>query len=433
VSQQLIHLDSRKPLARIATFAVLLLALVCAFFVVRWYIGNTLADYFDPGTNGAEVARLAVSFGPDDPLTHWRLGEFIEKQMPPDQIGSAVAEYERAVSLSPNDYRFWMALGRGLEQAGDSQRAEKALRQALALAPAYGYPRWYLGNLLLRGERYDEAFAELQKAGDSNPELRPQLFNLAWEVYKNDTRGLSSAAGKTPEARAQFGAYLVGRGRIEDGIGLWGTLAPNEKRENLDSAKSIIGALVTAQRFHEAVAIWNDIAPNENYRASVGQLSDGSFEFGIGQASGAIFGWQVQSQTQAQVGMDPNIAHSGSRGLRLVFQVRSKLTALNVSQLVAVAPNTSYTLEYYLKTNKLETAATPFIAIIDTKNGYTIGSSPPAPTGTNDWQRVAVTFKTSPDTQAIYLKILPTSCGANVVCPIFGSIWYDDFTLKIGS
>jgi hypothetical protein len=326
-----------------------------------------------------------------------------------------------------------MALGRGLEQAGDSQRAEKALRQALTLAPAYAYPRWYLGNLLLRGERYDEAFLELQKASDANPELRPQLFNLALEVYKDDTRGLSSAAGKTPEARAQFGAYLVGRGRFEDGIGLWGMLTANEKRENVKSAQTIISALTSAQRFHEAVAIWNDIAPDENYRAWVGQVSDGSFEFGIGHASGAIFGWQVQSQTQAQVGMDPNIAHSGSRSLRVVFQVRSKLNALNISQLVAVAPNTSYTFEYYLKTNKLETAATPYIAISDAKDGSTIASSPPAPTGTNDWQPVALTFKTSPATQAIYLKILPTSCGENVVCPMFGAIWYDDFTLKIGS
>jgi len=433
VSQQLIHLDPRKPIVRVATIAVLLLALVWAFFVVKWYIGNTLAEYFDPDNHGEDVARRAVSFAPHDPLTHWRLGDFIEKRLPSDQIGAAVVEYEKAVSLSPNDYRFWMALGRGLEQAGDSERAEKALRQALALAPAYAYPRWYLGNLLLRSERYEEAFAQLQKASEANPELRPQLFNLAWEVFKDNTAGLTSAVGKTSEARAQFAAYLVGRGRVEDGLALWTTLTANEKRQNRDSAQTVIGGLVAAQKFHEAIAIWNDIAPEENHRATVGQVSDGGFEFGIGHASGAVFGWQVQSQPQAQVGIDPNVAHDGSRSLRIVFQVRSKLDALNVSQIVAVSPNTSYEFECYLKTNKLETAATPFIAINDAHAGTTLVSSPPAPTGTTDWQRVALTFKTPASTQAIRLRISPTSCGENVVCPMFGAIWYDDFTLKIGS
>src|ERR1041385_6402279 len=60
-----------------------------------------------------------------------------------------------------------MALGIAQEQAGDPAKAEQALKRAVALAPAYAYPHWYLGNLLLRNNRYDEAFAELQEqAGD---------------------------------------------------------------------------------------------------------------------------------------------------------------------------------------------------------------------------------------------------------------------------
>ncbi len=48
-----------------------------------------------------------------------------------------------------------MEFGAALEQAGDFEKAEKALREAVKLAPSYAYPRWYLGNLLVRTDRYD--------------------------------------------------------------------------------------------------------------------------------------------------------------------------------------------------------------------------------------------------------------------------------------
>lgn len=433
MSQQVFHLSSRNIFIRIASLLIILLAGVWGFFVVKWYIGNMLAEYFAASSNGAETARLAVSLAPNDPLTHWRLGDFIEKNLPPDQIGSAVVEYEKGVALSPNDYRFWMALGRALEQAGETDRAERALRRAVELAPSYAYPHWYLGNLLLRRDSYDEGFVELQKASEADTELRPQLFNLAWEVYKEDPITLTSAAGKSAAARAQFSSYLVGRGRIDDGLILWASLSSQEKRQNVGSGHDIINHLVAAHLYHHALAVWNDVAPDENHRAAIGEIQDGGFEKGVGRTSGAVFSWQVQSQSQASVGLDPNVGNSGARSLRLVFQVRSKLEGLNVSQLVAVQPNTEYSFECYLKTNKLETAATPYIAITDATDGSVLASSPQAPAGTHNWQPVNLRFKTSPATQAINLRISPASCGENTVCPMFGAIWYDDFTLKTGN
>ena len=90
---------------------------------------------------------------PDDPLPHWRIAQVSQKTLPLDQQVAAIAEYEKAVSLSPNDYRFWMTLGTAQEQVGNPAKAELALKRAVALAPAYAYPHWYLGNLYLRTGR----------------------------------------------------------------------------------------------------------------------------------------------------------------------------------------------------------------------------------------------------------------------------------------
>ena len=423
------QLDARKPFVRLLMILALVFALIWSWFVVRWYLGNTLAEYLNPEENSIESARLAVSLGPNDPLTHWRLGEFTQKKLASDQVGQVVKEYEKAASLSPNDYRFWMALGTALEQAGEEHRAEESLRRAVKLAPSYSFPRWYLGNSLLRSGHFAPAFTELQSASEADPELRSQLFNLAWELYNKDFESLKSSIGKTAAARAEFSQYLLGQGRFEDGLRLWSTLSESEKGGNRSAGEAILASLIAAKHFHQAVEVWNDL-PTVPYRAEIGHFVDGGFEHDVAHRPGAVFGWQVQSLQQAQIAIDPTQVHRGSRSLRIVFQVRSRLDSVNLSQLVPVQPDTKYDFECYVKTQELVSAGTPVVTLVDAMDGSVVATSEPAPSGTSDWQRVALTFKTGAKTEALLLRINRASCGENPVCPIFGTLWYDDFNLK---
>jgi len=429
MSEQVIQLKATMA-AKVMMTITVLLALTLAWFVVRWYLGNTIAEYLNSEQPQLDTARMAVAWAPSDPLPHWRLAKLIQSNLPSDQIPLAVAEYEKAVSLAPNDYRFWMDLGAALEQAGDSDRAEKALREAVKLAPSYSYPSWHLGNLLLRVGRYPEAFTELHRASEANEALRPQLFNLAWQVNKDDFESLKTSIGNEPEARAQFSQYLFSRGRFDEGLRFWNTLSDAEKRANHGSALSMIDNVIAAKRYHQAVEIWNSIAPGNAARAELGHIVDSGFEDNVANGQGAVFSWQFQSASTVQTGIDSDVGRTGNRSFRILFQVRSKLDAINVFQLVPVQPNTQYEFECYLKTDKLVSAATPVVAISDASDESIFVSSDPAPNGDNDWQRVSFTFKTGAKTEAVRLKISPTSCGENTVCPIFGSIWYDDFNLK---
>jgi Tetratricopeptide repeat len=428
MANELIQIDARKPLARALVISLLILSFLWAFFVVRWYLGNTVAEYTNPEDNGEQMAQLAVRLAPNDPLAHWRLGDFTEKNLPPDQIGVAVSEYEKATSLAPNDYRFWLTFGRALEQAGETERAEAALRRAVALAPSYAYPRWYLGNLLLRGDRLIEGLTELQKASEADSELRPQLFNMAWEVFKDDFESMKFAVGNTSEARSQFSVYLVGRGQFEQGLRLWGSIPDTEQKAHRETADELVKSLIGAHHFHDALKVWNDVTPDSNQQPVIDQVLDGGFESGAGPSS--AFSWHVQSLPQVQIGIDPNVGHNSSRSLRMVFQVRSKLDSLNVSQLVPVRANTQYDFECYVKTNRLESAGTLFVSISDASDGKVLANSLTVGAGSTDWQRLPVEFKTGPNTEAVQLKINRASCGDDPVCPIFGTIWYDDFNLK---
>jgi tetratricopeptide (TPR) repeat protein len=426
---QLVQVKATTPLKILATLAILL-ALFSSWYVVRWYLGNTIAEYFHPEDHRLETAQMAVGLAPNDPLPHWRLGNLAQKELPPDQISVAVSEYEKAVSLSPNDYRLWMEFGVALEQAGDFERAEKALRESLKLAPSYAYPHWYFGNLLIRTDRYEEGFAELRKASAANEQFQSQLFNLAWQLNKDDFEALRAAVGESAGIRATFAKYLIERGRYDEGLRLWNSLTETEMKTNRAAADPIIASLISAQRYRTAMEIWNQIAPGPTYLAELGHILDRGFEDNLAHGPGAVFGWQVKSNSLTQIGIDANQGHAGSRSLRVYFQVRSHISEINVSQLVPVQPNTEYDFECYVKTEKLDSAETPVVVIANAADESWLVNSAPAPSGNNNWQRITLSFKSGPKTEAVKVKMMRNSCPDSPVCPIFGTVWYDDFDLK---
>ena len=431
MAHELIQINIRKPLVRIALLLFLLIAAIWSFYVVRWYAGNTMAEYF-PSANDLEAASTAVSLAPSDPLTHFRMAQVSQRSLTLDQQARIVKEYEKVVSLSPYDYRFWMTLGTAYGQEGEAAKAEAALRRAVELAPNYAYPRWYLGNLLLRNGQYDDAFVELRKASEADPELRPQQFHLIWEVYGEDPEALKNAVGESFAARAQFAQYLVGQNKIDEGLRLWNTLSNAEKRTSVETGEAIITSLTKAFRYHEGFTVWNEIS-GDNFGAVAGQVFDGSFEKSATYTPNSVFGWQVKATPGMRIDVDPAKSHSGSHSLRMMFQVRSNMDPMNVSQLIPVVPMAEYDLEYFVGSDKLESASTPQIQIFNAADERTpLASSPTAPSGTKNWNRFNLSFKTGENVQAIIIRIVRFSCSTKEapVCPIFGTVWYDDFSLK---
>lgn len=426
---ELIQIDTTRNVSRLGMILAFVLALAGSWFVIRAYIGSTMAEYLSSEDAGLAMPRRAVAFAPRDPHAHWRLGAIMERRLPADQLPQALAEFEKAASLSPNDYRFWMDFGTALEQAGEVERAEKALRRSVELAPAYAYPRWYLGNLLLRSGRYPEAFSELRRASEADPTFQPQLFNAAWAIYRDDTQALTVAVGSTATARAGFAQYLIGFQRFDDGIRLWKSLSENEHRANREAGEAIVKSLVASQRYHQAADVSNDLAPAAVHSAD-GKFVDGNFESGLGYREDSIFGWKVRSTPQAQVGIDPAEGYQSGRSLRLVFQVRTRLDAVNVSQLIPITADTEYELEYAVKTQKLESADLLSVAVFDQDEGKLLAQSEETPGGNSDWKVIKVSFKTGPKTQAITMRLHRDACPPEGSCPIYGTVWYDNFNLQ---
>jgi len=366
-----------------------LLAILGATLAVRWYVGNTVAEYApDANQGGIEMARLAVRWAPGDPLTHWRLGTLEEKTFSADSLAAAVREYQEAVAISHNDYRYWMELGRALEAAGDGQSGEKALRRAVDLAPAYSHPRWSLGNLLVREGKFEEAFNQLGRAAESDSQMRPQVFDLAMRVLEGNIEQIAKVTCASRAARLQFAIYLVGAHRFDDAMRMWGAISPADRQAQTALTNEMEQSLIQAKQFRASLSVMREIQGNANLPPA-DQIWNGGFESPLSQTSADLFGWVVNSRQLAQITLDSH-GHTGQGSLRIVFRAPSSLDKIPVSQTVAVEPGTQYRFEYYARTEGLVTASTPVLTVRDAVDGNVLATSKPLPTGTNDWQKVAM-------------------------------------------
>jgi tetratricopeptide (TPR) repeat protein len=406
-----------------------LLAILGACFAVRWYVGNTIAEYSPDVTQGGiEMARMAVRWAPGDPLVHWRLGSLEEKVFSAENMAAALNEYQTAVKLSPNDYRYWMELGRVLEASGDRESGAKALRRSVELAPAYSHPRWHFGNLLLREGKYDEAFEQLGHAAESDRQMRPQVFDLAMQVLDGDVNEIVRVACVSADARMQFANYLVTNKRFDDAMRLWSSIGAADRGKQAELNKEFQQALIDARQYHAVLTVMREF--ESRVVAQPEQIQNGGFESELTQSAANItFNWVIDPKASVQTSLDSH-AHSGQKSLKIFFRAPRSLEKIPISQTVVVEPGTSYRFEGYVRAEDLISPSTPLLAVLDAVDGNPLGSTKPVPSGTSDWQLITFDFTTKPQHDGITIGLQRAPCAEGQICPIFGTIWYDDFSIK---
>jgi len=425
MSEQLMFIDVRPAWRRALVVAAALAALWGAWHGLRWCLGGTMAET----ARDFETAEAAVRLAPRDPLSHLALARMHRVSFLPEALPVSLREYERAAELAPNDYLIWMEAGRARGAAGDVEGGAAALRRAAELAPNYAQPRWHLGNLLLRSDRVDEAFAELRRAAEADPSLRPQVFNLAWQVYGQDMPAVMRAVGDSAQARAQLVAVLVGRLRLDDALSLWSSLAPDAKRSQQDTGGVLAKALFDKGRYRDSLRVQQEYSAEGAPPFEAEKVTNGGFEANIPPPGTRLFDWQVASIPQARVVIDPRTRRGGERSLHVIFNASAQMEFRNIFQLIAVEPGARYRLSFHERAEELRSVSTPVVEVLDPSDpSRPLASSPPLPAGTSDWRQTAVEFTAPAKAEAVLLRVGRAPCAD--ACPIFGKVWYDEFDLQ---
>ena len=373
-----------------------------------------------------EPANAAVKFAPNDPEAHYtRALTLINLQ----RLNEGVSELQQATRLRPQHYYEWLDLGVTLDRLGDQTGAEAALRESVRLAPSFAQPRWQLGNVLFREQRYQEAFPEMRLAVKSNPKLFEGMLDLAWVAADGNlqvTESLVQSQG--PRSDFEFARFLAVQGQWTDAaryIAKAGYARDEEERALL---LQTIQRLILASKFSEAYVAWAATHPTERVADPIGQLINSDFNGAISRDNTG-FGWQIPQVPNVSGSIDPSGPRASVKSLQLDFGGESDVNRLLLQQLVLVQPKTRYLLNVMARTESLVTGGPPVIVVLDASDpsrflGQSAALSPPA----GDWSTFKLDFSTGDNTSAVIIGLRRLACTQNP-CPIFGRLWLGGFSL----
>ncbi len=426
--QDLFVKNAKDAKIRLALFSIVAIALVFAWFAVRWQFGDMLGELTtksDP--NALVMSDFAVLMAPSDPQTHLLRASLQQDIIAaPDKTESEIAGFLETVRLSPYDYRLWIQLGRALEQAEQYDRAEAALKRAVDLAPSYTFPRWHLGNFYLRQNRPDDAFAELKSATIGNLTYRDQVFALAWDYFGNDPAKLEQIVADREDVHASLALFYAVRGRPGDSLRMWNLLSDENKAAHQQILRVIAQGLYDRRYFPQALEFARQLGMDLD--AQPNTITNPSFEKAITDAAETRFGWKIlRGDSKLDVTSDNSVRHDGARSLKITFRNYNKPDLYNVLQTVVVEPKRNYRLTFWVRTENLKSAGGPLLEVINANDDKLLATSKTFPLGTNDWQEFTVDFTTSENCNGITVRTGRSFCGD--ACPIAGIFWYDQFEI----
>jgi len=369
-------------------------------------------------TGNAVAADTAVQLTPLDANVHSaRAAVFYHANLPAE----AASQLELAVSLRPRDDTLWLRLGVLRDELHHAE-ALPAFNEAVRLAPFYGHPKWQRGNYLLRSGRHDDAFEDLRIAAASNQSLVPSLIDLAWGVSRENVQQTEQWAGITDDRkRVAFACFLASKGKAREAIKQF----HSSRIVSLQARRELMSELIDAQAFREAFEIWRGMERADDRLTAI---HDGGFE-ASNTFDDSGFGWRFAQGSQGvRMSFDTNQAHTGKQSLLVTFLGYSEPNTVILSQLLLVEPHKRYEVKFDVLTENLLTGGLPLISITGaTGKKNILGQSGLIGFESSAWQSLKFHFRTA-DEAAVELRLQRQPCN-HPPCPIFGSLWLDNFAI----
>jgi tetratricopeptide (TPR) repeat protein len=410
-------LSKRAP--RLVVVLVLSAVLVLLFWISAKAGFSRLLGKYAAITSDLAAAERATSLSPSDPETHRSRAVVLNKLK---GLPHAAGELELALSLRPRDDSLWLQLGIMRDELEDASGALIAFNESVRLAPYYALNRWQRGNFQLRQGRLEEGFADLRYAAASNPDYIATLIDLSWGISKGDQKVAEAYAQITSsQMHLAFAEFLArhGKGReAAEQFALAGTVSDQRRND-------LVKQLISANAFKEAFQLWSI-----GKTAPVEDIYDGGFEGSLSFDEFG-FGWRVFPVSQrVKLAADSSLLKSGSKSLLIEFLGDSNPDAPLLSQIVLVKPSTRYRLNFAARTEEIVTGGLPLAVVTDSSGARKrLAESPALAQKSTDWQVVSFDFQTEAKTEAITLSIQRRNCTTSP-CPIFGTIWLDDFSIE---
>ena len=333
-----------------------------------------------------------------------------------------------ALRRDANNPERWCDAGEALQRAGSIDKASACFATAMVLGHDDPSVLLRSADYYFQNHQNSRALELTSRVLEKTPSYDSQIF----EAYQQNKLAVGEVLGRgLPKAARAHEAYLrwlMEAGTVGDVMAAWNT-ASARGYAGTPLANDYVDFLVKNQRAELAAQAWAVYAGARRggYLRST-WLFNGDFEF---DWSGSTLDWRSYPIAGVEVVIDTNVAHSGTRSLRIHFGGQDNVEFHHIDQIAPVTPGL-YRFSAYVRTDHLTTDQGLAFHIFDPGAARRLDVQTPQVTGTNGWTRLEQSFCVAATTKLIEVQAIRLASW-KFDNKITGTAWIDSVSLvKLG-
>ena len=338
-------------------------------------------------------------------------------------FAAALPYCRRAVELNSNDSANWLDFAEVLYVTGDGTEEKSALDKAIAADPTTPEVAWNAGNLYLLQGNTSTALGLFKVVLSSDPELVPLALKTSWRTL-GAVQPVIDMMPPEPTAYINFIGLLAAANQQSAAAQVWEKLIQLPRHIESKDVLFYVDDLLAWKNVSAAKSAWKQLAERDEVLRAYQPVGDnlvvnGSFE---NELLNRGLDWHFSSES-TKVTIDDETSKSGGRSVLVTYS--TPVLDSGLYQLMPVRPNSTYAATAWLKTEDLQTANGPRLALTDAFTGVVLGVSEPV-AYTTPWKQFTVDFRTGPQTELVAVRFIRDRQDTVVR----GRLWIDDVEIR---
>jgi len=335
----------------------------------------------------------------------------------------AAEECRSSTELNPYSSTILLDLAQTYYAGGDTSRMDRAIQQAFHIDPTTPNTAWAAANFMLAEGRVNEALQLFAIVLREDSTLAPSVLNNCWHSL-HDAHQIKNILPPHPAIYLDFIKLLLAEAEFSQARYIWEKLMRLNTAVDYRQGLYYIDCLLQAGDVQSAIDAWKQLQAKDQqlqaYSNPNNLVTDASLSHDILNGG---FDWRYAPQSQISVSLDSSNVHTVGRSLKLQFSECGSNSG--IYQYIPVKANLRYKLTAWVKSENLESANGPVIALFD-YNDHSISSTTEETLGTTQWHRIETTLNAGPGTNLIILMILRDPEDTQ----IHGTLWISDITVE---
>jgi len=338
-------------------------------------------------------------------------------------FASAQPYCRRAVELNGNDSANWLDFAEVLYVTGDRTEVRSALDSALTVDPTTPEVAWNAGNLYLLQGDVPTAFRLFREVLKSDPALVPLALKTSWRAA-GEVQPVIDIMPPEPTVYITFIGLLAADNQRPAAAQAWKKLMQLHRPVDAKAVLFYVDDLLAWKDVAAANEAWEQLGERDEalraYQHGGNNLVvNGSFEEELLNAG---FDWHFSAEA-TKITLDEDASKAGRKSVLVAYS--TPVFDSGLYQLVPVKPNSTYRASAWLKSQELQTANGPRLALTDAYTGALLGTSEPV-AYTTPWKQVTVNFRTGPQTGLVAVRF--TRERQDTV--VRGRLWIDAVEIR---